>query len=161
MIFFSQSKISGGLGSHLCKEVALLRAVTEAIQTRLTYIAGSRDDILKADYSIIEFRSFQEIARNQTVPKSNQPAQDFAEIPSLETDSLDLDVQRQLDLLHRNGIDQVIMVDLTKPEYDIPVVRVVIPGMEFLGDMDINQHTNDRSTNLKAEQIMSQLEELM
>ncbi len=53
------------------------------------------------------------------------------------------------------------MVDLTKPEYDIPVVRVVIPGMELLGDMDINHHTNDRYTNLKVEQIMSQLEELM
>jgi ribosomal protein S12 methylthiotransferase accessory factor len=28
------------------------------------------------------------------------------------------------------GITQVVRVDLRKPEFDVPVVRVVIPGLE-------------------------------
>ena len=40
-----------GSGCHLARDVAFLRAVTEAVQTRLTYIAGSRDDLRRRDYS--------------------------------------------------------------------------------------------------------------
>ena len=35
----------GGSGCHLSKEIALSRALTEAAQSRLTFIAGSRDDL--------------------------------------------------------------------------------------------------------------------
>src|SRR4030095_5471844 len=38
-----------GFGTHLAPEVALSRALTEAVQTRLTYIAGSRDDFMRHD----------------------------------------------------------------------------------------------------------------
>lgn len=157
----SQSKVSGGFGTHLSKEVALLRAVTEAIQSRLTYITGSRDDMNRSEYLFGEFGSFQEIARKQSNRTPDRPAQDYAKIPSLETDSLDLDVQRQLELLKKNGIDQVLMVDLTKPEFDIPVVRVVIPGMEFHPITDLTYHNSERAANTKLEQIMEQLEELI
>src|SRR5262249_1991747 len=37
-----------GSGCHTCPGVALSRALTEAAQSRLTYIAGSRDDIHEA-----------------------------------------------------------------------------------------------------------------
>ena len=39
-----------GYGAHLSKEVALSRAITEAVQSRLTYISGARDDIGEAMY---------------------------------------------------------------------------------------------------------------
>ncbi len=39
-----------GSGSHLCPEVALLRALTEAAQVRACIISGSRDDIFHRDY---------------------------------------------------------------------------------------------------------------
>ena len=32
------------------------------------------------------------------------------------------------------GLQQVIVVDLTIPEFDIPVVKVVIPGLEGVPD---------------------------
>lgn len=40
----------GGHGSHPSRPVALLRALTEAAQTRLTVIAGSRDDVVRSSY---------------------------------------------------------------------------------------------------------------
>ena len=42
---------SFGAGCHPCREVALLRALTEAAQSRLTSISGSRDDIDRAGHS--------------------------------------------------------------------------------------------------------------
>ncbi|OGV41589.1 MAG: hypothetical protein A3F46_10730 [Legionellales bacterium RIFCSPHIGHO2_12_FULL_42_9] len=39
-----------GSGCHLNKNIALNRAITEAIQSRVTIIAGSRDDILNSKY---------------------------------------------------------------------------------------------------------------
>ena len=43
----------GGLGGgcHPCREVALLRALTEAVQVRMTYISGARDDLAAAEYT--------------------------------------------------------------------------------------------------------------
>ena len=33
-------------------------------------------------------------------------------------------------LLRRPAVRQVVMVDLTKPEFGLPVVRVIVPGLE-------------------------------
>src|SRR6185503_15207440 len=40
-----------GFGAHLRPEIAIARALTEAAQTRLTYIAGARDDFFPFDYA--------------------------------------------------------------------------------------------------------------
>jgi ribosomal protein S12 methylthiotransferase accessory factor len=155
----SQSKVNIGYGTHLSREIALLRAVTEAVQSRLTIIAGSRDDIKKAYYLLAEFRSYQ---KNSLIKKySEQPEQDFATIPSLETESLDQDVQLELDLLKSNGIDQVLMVNLTKEAFEIPVVHVLIPGMEFNMEEDLKHNANERAANAKVKQIMEQLDNML
>ena len=36
-----------GTAAHYTKQVAMIRAITEAAQVRLTYITGSRDDVLR------------------------------------------------------------------------------------------------------------------
>ena len=51
-----------GSGAHLSKAIALQRAVTEAIQSKVTTIAGSRDDTGAADYRV----SGQVIAEPET-----------------------------------------------------------------------------------------------
>lgn len=43
---------SAGHGAHLVPEIALSRAVNEAIQSRLTVISGSRDDKFPSDYVV-------------------------------------------------------------------------------------------------------------
>ena len=40
-----------GFGAHLVPEIAIARAITEAAQTRVTYIAGGRDDFFPLDYA--------------------------------------------------------------------------------------------------------------
>src|SRR3546814_15399566 len=44
------SHLGIGSGCHLCPEVALLRAITEAAQVRTTYLSGARDDLREDDF---------------------------------------------------------------------------------------------------------------
>jgi YcaO-like protein with predicted kinase domain len=114
-----------GYGCHLCKEIALTRAITEAVQSRLTFIAGSRDDIYRSTYE--QLGSPALIQRVQY----SRPSVDYRTLPSLAGDSLNEDVSIQLDCLLNAGFESVLRVDLTHAELGIPVVRVVIPNMVF------------------------------
>jgi ribosomal protein S12 methylthiotransferase accessory factor len=59
------------------------------------------------------------------------PMRRFSQGPGLDADSFDEDVVWQLNRLRAIGIQRVVVVDLTKPEFGIPVVRVIIPGLEL------------------------------
>ena len=40
------------------------------------------------------------------------------------------DIETSKTLLGKCGFEDILYVDLTRPEIEIPVVRVIIPGME-------------------------------
>jgi len=122
------SQIYAGHGCHLSKEVAVLRAITEAAQSRLTLIAGSRDDMYWSDYHA----GINEVARGAwDFLRDLRPAVDYRDLPSLETESLAGDVSAQLSLLRQAGYERVIAFDLTQPEIGISVARAIIPGMDM------------------------------
>jgi ribosomal protein S12 methylthiotransferase accessory factor len=121
-----------GFGCHLSKEIAMVRSITEAVQSRLTYITGSRDDTFRRDY--LDACSESEQKAVSTYFSGLQPTIDFTRLPSIETESMEDDVALQLSLLKRHGFNNVIVVDLTKPDIEIPVVRVIIPGMGVMID---------------------------
>jgi ribosomal protein S12 methylthiotransferase accessory factor len=54
----------------------------------------------------------------------------FSDAPSWECDTIDGDVDWELDRLRVAGIGRVIVVDLTKDAFHLPVARVIIPGLE-------------------------------
>ena len=54
----------------------------------------------------------------------------FDELPNLETASIAEDLAWTLDRLRARGLEQVIMVDLTIASIGLPVVRVLVPGLE-------------------------------
>lgn len=121
--------VFGGYGAHLSKEIALIRAITEAVQARLTYIAGARDDLFRSSYSSMQ--ASNQFGGWQKVFAHAHPSVDYRAIPSLETGSFNEDVHVELALLRKAGFEHVIVVDLTQFEFNIPVVRVIIPGAEF------------------------------
>jgi ribosomal protein S12 methylthiotransferase accessory factor YcaO len=63
------------------------------------------------------------------------PTRLFTAVPSLASDSLESDVELELQRLRAVGITRVAMVDLTRSEFGWPVVRVVIPGLEGIGEL--------------------------
>ncbi len=60
--------VAYGAGCHPVREVALLRALTEAAQVRTTYIVGSREDIRHSDYSPETLRSRSWTAQRLMLP---------------------------------------------------------------------------------------------
>lgn len=115
-----------GSGCHPNRTIALARALTEAAQTRLTYIAGIRDDL--SDYEESPGQKLGAAlldALHATRPRA------FGETPSFESDDLAADLQWELQQLRAAGADTVAAVDLSRPEIGIAVVRVIIPGLEW------------------------------
>jgi YcaO-like protein with predicted kinase domain len=117
-----------GAGAHSARGVALLRALTEAVQVRTTYIAGSRDDLQPSDFTPAAIEQKLRDARRLIARPGTR--RDFRNIPSHDGESFEDDLAWLLACLRAAGIDQVVAVDLTRPELAIPVVRVVIPGLE-------------------------------
>ena len=117
-----------GAGCHPDRAIALARALTEAAQTRLTYITGIRDDLLPLEYEeppnadIVD--ALLDALRHESQPHL------FREVPSFAADDLGQDLKWELERLHSAGVTRVVAIDLTRPEFGIPVVRVVIPGLE-------------------------------
>lgn len=116
-----------GMGCHLVREVALCRALTEAAQGRLTLIAGSRDDNLRDRYSATQEQELRERAHAALEQPGTQA---FTQAPTHAADTLEADVVQILAALSSAGLEEAVMVDLTKPEFGLPVVRVVVPGLE-------------------------------
>ena len=130
---FRQLYFAFGSGCHPVRAIALIRAITEAAQCRLTYIAGARDD---ADRDFFErARNPDRVARlREQLERGAGGGSDFHDAPTFEGDSFTEDVAHELRCLAAVGLDQVTVVDLTKPEFLVPVVRVVVPGLESLHD---------------------------
>jgi YcaO-like protein with predicted kinase domain len=117
-----------GAGAHGARGVALLRALTEAVQVRTTYIAGSRDDLRPESFTAAALEA--QLRRARALMAGGGPQRDFRAVPSHDGDSFDDDLAWLLGRLRAAGIEQVVAVDLTCPDLAIPVVRVVIPGLE-------------------------------
>jgi YcaO-like protein with predicted kinase domain len=120
-----------GSGCHPAREVALFRALSEAAQSRLTVIAGSRDDLGLAVYR----RGLDLDASHTRLAALAAPgARPFAASTTFEGEALEQDIAWELERLQDVGIREVTVVDLALPEIGIPVVRVVIPGLEGICD---------------------------
>lgn len=118
-----------GMGCHPDRTIALFRALAEAAQCRLTWISGARDDA-RAD----EYDASDEAADCERVTMAVRgPMRSFRDVPMFQADTFQEDLEWILGRLERVGIAGALAVDLTKPEFGIPVVRVIVPGLEGVG----------------------------
>jgi YcaO-like protein with predicted kinase domain len=116
-----------GYGCHLEPAVALARALTEAAQTRLTYIAGSRDDFFRFDYARATDEALLDEIWRELARPPRRPV-DIARAPRLATPSFAGDLEVLLRALDDTGTGQVVVVALDRPEHGLPVVKVLVPG---------------------------------
>lgn len=120
-----------GAGCHPSREVALSRALTEAAQSRVTLIAGARDDFKPSDYVALRDPERSRRCREEVMDQSI--ARRFRDGPDWNSATFEADVGWELDRLRTAGVDRVVLVDLTRSDFQIPVVRIVIPGRELTG----------------------------
>jgi YcaO-like protein with predicted kinase domain len=138
---------SEGMGCHPDRGIALLRALTEAAQVRVASISGVRDEPTLLDRSP-DLESEPAGAGWDKDGLAGEAGGDFTGVPLFRGDSFDEDVAWELAALRSAGISQVIAVDLTREEFGIPVVRVVVPGLEGPAGMAASCLFGRRATDL-------------
>jgi ribosomal protein S12 methylthiotransferase accessory factor len=109
-----------GFGCHLRADIALTRALTEAAQTRVSYIAGARDDLHD------DIDAGGAARRREPIGAIHQPG---ALLDGPEpTDSLAGDLALVVARATAAFGQPPLLADLTRPGPGLAVVKVVAPG---------------------------------
>lgn len=118
-----------GVGTHLDPEIAVIRALTEVAQSRATQIHGTREDTTRAVF--MRKAGYQRMKRiNKHWFGDYKKKIELSQMENKSTASFKDDLEISLDELIKTGIEKVFYVNITRPEIGIPVVRVIIPGLE-------------------------------
>lgn len=121
--------IFGGWGCDTKPQLAVIRAITEAHQSRIGTIQSTRDS-----FNVVEDgdRPFSRDLRQSILEAApEKPLSDA----KMQSDSIADDVEMIIDHLRAVGVDQVVVVDLSQESLQIPVVRVRVPGLSvFMAD---------------------------
>jgi YcaO-like protein with predicted kinase domain len=112
-----------GFGAHWLPEVAIVRALVEAAQTRLTYIAGARDDFFPFDYARATDPEILAAMWQRLAAPPDEPVA-FDDLPRFTPTT----IEHALDQLLARVDAPVIAVDLTHPALGVPVAKVLVPG---------------------------------
>lgn len=121
--------ICAGAGCHLDPEVAAARAITEAIQSRLSVISGGREDL--ARLTAQRHGSYQEV-RDLLTPWLRMPEQcRLADFPNLSRGTLREDLALLLASVHIASGGAALATEITRFPMPFSVVRVIVPGLEF------------------------------
>ena len=127
-----------GLGASWSPVHATLRALTEAVQSRLTDVQGAREDIVRADDDRpTRFRSHsRRIARlpygrwHFDGPVAGRARLD--EFADRSSNDLGEEFRALLDALRETGVRRAVVVDISPPDVPVCVVRAIAPDLETM-----------------------------
>lgn len=114
-----------GFGTHLDAKIALSRALTEMSQS----VGGTEEEEVysKKRQGGPEWLRKAHCEENpHLLPMS--PFKKYSDYPIYQTEDLAEDIRYCQRLLQNKGLEMLIL-DLTRPEISLPVVRVVVPGL--------------------------------
>ena len=124
----TRTLINVGLGAHVNPEVALVRALTEAAQSRLAKIHGARDDVrlkLGLPRDSRPYRALKSLTPDTSWKQvEEQPRLDLPDAPEAV-------VPRLVDELIRRGRGPVYDFDLSDPGKHLYCARIIAPRLEF------------------------------
>lgn len=120
-----RSQICCGCGCHPDPVRAALKAIMEAAQSRLTAIAGSRDDFSSQVYE----RSAPGHAMLGVIGLAEQLGMPHSH-PIPRPLSIDEMAHRVVDNIRTAGVEQIIAVPLQDETLPVSVVRMIVPGLE-------------------------------
>lgn len=119
-----------GIGTHLDAEVAAVKALLEVAQSRLTQIHGAREDTVRGEAA--RKLGYERMKRlNKLWLENSENTISLNDFPQLVTDDIFDDLQITRAKLNSRGLNHTILVDLTREEIGIPVVKAIVPGMEI------------------------------
>ena len=95
----------------------------------MTQIHGAREDTTLADFR--KRIGYERTKKLNAHWFEGSEKRSFSDVPSFESDDFLLDIKHMLKRLQDAGLDRAVVVDLTREEIGIPVVRVIVPGLEM------------------------------
>jgi len=132
----SRQTFNGGWACDLDRDRALVRAVTEAAQSRVAFIHGGRKvpTSRAADSTLEDQQREAKLVRQHMLGVSDQREQmSLIDVPDLAfAGTLEQKLATVIERLRRVVQDQIYRVVLTPPESPLQVVRVVVPLLENL-----------------------------
>ena len=118
-----------GVGTHLDPEIACIRAITEVAQSRTTHKHGVKGNARLIQVS--KDMGYEKVkAANPVWYRDLSDKIHLKDMKNLSTPYVLDDIEVVLGKLMERGFEMVIAADLTRPELDIPVVRMIVPGLE-------------------------------
>jgi ribosomal protein S12 methylthiotransferase accessory factor len=128
-----QPPIIFGFGAHLDARIALGRALTEMHQMHL-FLPETQAHLEKVIHKVID-KAPLEWLQSATLADHpylaadpNAPRRVAADYPRLWSDDLREDIHRLQSILEARGLE-VLVLDQTRPDVDLKVVRVIVPGL--------------------------------
>jgi oxazoline/thiazoline synthase len=120
-----------GFGAHLDPKIALLRAVTECNQM-LPLVFFASPEAPEAYGGDTLAGRFWKTATIETdpylAPAPSAPRRRLDDFPNLRSDDLHEDLLRCARVLRQKGLE-VYLLDQTRPDTDLPVVKIFVPGL--------------------------------
>ncbi|ADP77282.1 methanogenesis marker protein 1 [Methanothermus fervidus DSM 2088] len=118
-----------GFGSHLDPEIAVMRALTEVAQSRATEIYGVEESKMRKMF--VERIGYERMKRiNYHWFREPEDVIGIEELKNEASNNLKKNIEIVLQKLKKRGFKDVFIVNLTR-EIGVPVVRVIIPGLEL------------------------------
>jgi ribosomal protein S12 methylthiotransferase accessory factor len=117
--------LTRGSGCHPSRSTALIRALTEAAQSRLTYIAGTRDDIPRSVYRL----TLTGQRRSAFQPSARGAAREYRSAPTLSGRSFGTQLRDVVERIRAVTGMSPVAVDLTRRDFGVPVLFVIAPGL--------------------------------
>ncbi len=116
-------RLSGGYSCRFSVGDAALAALLEAVQSRLTNIAGSRDDMDEEEYQIAHYRLPPPAADREALDRAGPGFPQLADMDDGER------LQWLVRRLRDGGCEDVYLFDLPGPVAAVHVVRALVPGL--------------------------------
>jgi ribosomal protein S12 methylthiotransferase accessory factor len=126
-----------GYGTHPDAETAVMRALTEAAQSRVVDIQGMREDLTLPGQKVEKWNLHT--YRGGSIDINAWPYGDsserlpFTSVAGHRTEDIAEDIRLMAGRLAARGLDRVIVVDLSPPDLPVHVARVIVPGLEQWG----------------------------
>lgn len=118
-----------GVGTHLDPEIACIRAITEVAQSRTTHKHGMKINAqLQKKTKDLGYEKLK--ALNSIWFRDLPLIENLGDMQNLATPYVLDDIEVVLDRLMSAGFEDVAIVDLTRPDVNVPCVRAIVPGLE-------------------------------
>jgi ribosomal protein S12 methylthiotransferase accessory factor len=122
-----EERIISGYGAHFDAKIAISRALTEVNQIGTNV---DQQDYSTAPDSALKYWFSQATLANQPylAPSVQTPPKQYTDYPQQWSDDIEKDVLTCVEIVKRAGLEMLVL-NQTRPDINLPVVKVIIPGL--------------------------------